>query len=108
MRRREFNVHGGVALAWSLLGGAASLPIGAWAQQRKIRVIGWLHTLSGDRSAPVVAAFREGLQGAGYVEGQNVAIESGSAGCQRHGHQHPILGANGKAAAVDCRAGTTC
>jgi len=75
MRRREFNVHGGVALAWSLLGGAASLPIGAWAQQRKIRVIGWLHTLSGDRSAPVVAAFREGLQGAGYVEGQNVAIE---------------------------------
>ena len=60
---------------WSLLGGAASLPISARAQQRTIPVIGWLHTLSGDRSAPVVAAFREALRGAGYVEGQNVAIE---------------------------------
>jgi putative ABC transport system substrate-binding protein len=38
-------------------------------------VIGWLHTLSGHRSAPVVAAFSEGLRSAGYVEGQNVAIE---------------------------------
>jgi putative ABC transport system substrate-binding protein len=34
-----------------------------------------LHSLSGDRSAPVIAAFREGLRAAGYVEGQNVAIE---------------------------------
>jgi len=51
------------------------LPISARAQQRTIPVIGWLHTLSGDRSAPVMAAFREALRGAGYVEGQNVAIE---------------------------------
>jgi len=75
MRRREFNVHGCVALAWSLLGGAASWPISARAQQRTIPAIGWLHTLSRDRSAPVVAAFLEGLRAAGYVEGQNVAIE---------------------------------
>ena len=75
MRRREFNLHGGAALAWSLLAGAASLPISARAQQRTIPVIGWLHPLSGGRSAPVVAAFSEGLRGAGYVEGQNVAIE---------------------------------
>jgi putative tryptophan/tyrosine transport system substrate-binding protein len=75
MRRREFIVHGGGTLAWSLLAGAASLPISARAQQRTIPVIGWLHPLSGDRSAPVVAAFSEGLRGAGYVEGQNVAIE---------------------------------
>src|SRR5262249_26186968 len=47
----------------------------ARAQQRTIPVIGWLHTLSRDRSAPVVAAFREGLRAAHYVEGQNVAIE---------------------------------
>src|SRR5262245_6912926 len=75
MRRREFIVHGGVTLAWSLLAGAASLPNGARAQQRTIPVMGWLHTLSRDRSAPVIAAFSEGLQAAGYVEGQNVAIE---------------------------------
>ena len=75
MRRREFNIHVGATLAWSLLGGAASLPISARAQQRTIPVIGWLHTLSRDRSAPVVAAFGEGLRAAGYIEGQNVAIE---------------------------------
>src|SRR5262245_8267991 len=75
MRRREFSVHGAVTLAWSLLSGAASLPISARAQQHTIPVIGWLHTLSADRSATVVSAFSEGLRAAGYVEGRNVAIE---------------------------------
>jgi ABC-type uncharacterized transport system substrate-binding protein len=38
-------------------------------------VIGWLHSLSADRSAPVIEAFQEGLREAGYIEGRNIAIE---------------------------------
>jgi len=80
VRRQNLSTAGVQYLWWCSArlvapGWAASLPISARAQQRTIPVIGWLHTLSGDRSAPVVAAFREALRGAGYVEGQNVAIE---------------------------------
>src|SRR5262245_45484117 len=67
MRRREFvTLLSGAALVWSLPGRT---------QHAAIPVIGWLHSMSADRSAPVVAAFREGLRSAGYVEGRNVAIE---------------------------------
>src|SRR6476620_9008928 len=38
-------------------------------------VIGFLHSASPDRYTPYLAGFRQGLQEAGYVEGQNVAIE---------------------------------
>jgi putative ABC transport system substrate-binding protein len=38
-------------------------------------VIGFLHSASPEPFAQFVAAFREGLKDAGYVEGQNVAIE---------------------------------
>jgi putative ABC transport system substrate-binding protein len=38
-------------------------------------VVGWLNGASPDGYAPYVAAFRQGLQQAGYVEGRNVAIE---------------------------------
>jgi len=34
-----------------------------------------LHTLSADRSTPVIGAFREGLRDASYIEGENIAIE---------------------------------
>jgi putative ABC transport system substrate-binding protein len=45
------------------------------AQQKAMPVIGYLISGSPGSNAPNVAAFREGLTEAGYVEGQNLAIE---------------------------------
>lgn len=45
------------------------------AQQKATPVVGYLGAGSPGPSAPFVAAFRQGLGEAGYVEGQNVAIE---------------------------------
>jgi hypothetical protein len=66
MRRREFN---------TLICGAAAWPLSARAQQPAKPVIGFLHSASAAAFTDLVAAFRKGLTDAGYVEGENVAIE---------------------------------
>jgi putative ABC transport system substrate-binding protein len=54
---------------------AAARPLGAGAQQNAVPVIGYLSPLSPEAGASDVAAFREGLLGAGFVEGRDAAIE---------------------------------
>ena len=66
MRRREFI---------SLIGGLAAIPLTARAQQSAIPVVGYLSAATPNEGEPLAAAFRRGLQEAGYVVGQNVAIE---------------------------------
>jgi putative tryptophan/tyrosine transport system substrate-binding protein len=48
---------------------------GVRAQQKAMPVIGFLHSSSPGPYALNTAAFRQGLNEIGYVEGQNVAFE---------------------------------
>jgi putative ABC transport system substrate-binding protein len=67
MKRREFIAG---------LGSVAARPLVARAQQPALPVIGFVAVGSSERFADRMAAFRDGLRRAGFVEGRNVGIES--------------------------------
>lgn len=66
MRRREFILG---------LGGAATWPLLAHAQQPKVPVIGFFRSSTAADSTTFVKALQQGLQDAGFVTNQNVAVE---------------------------------
>jgi len=69
MRRREFI---------TLLGSAAAAawPVATRAQQEAMAVVGYLGAGSPAAGVQIVAALRQGLTEAGYVDGRNLAIQS--------------------------------
>jgi putative ABC transport system substrate-binding protein len=83
MRRREFmTLAGGAVATW---------PPTARAQQPALPVVGFLRSASLADAASLVTAFRQGLKEAGFVEGNNVAVELRSA--EGHANRLPALAA---------------
>jgi putative ABC transport system substrate-binding protein len=65
--RREFIA--------ALRGALTAWPLAAHAQQAAVPVIGFLHSAALKGYAFYVTAFRNGLKEAGFIEGQNIAVE---------------------------------
>src|SRR5262245_54978643 len=65
MRRRDFI---------TLIGGAATWPLAARAQQPAVPLVGFLNSASPEVFADRLRAFHRGLKDTGFVEGENVGI----------------------------------
>jgi hypothetical protein len=61
VKRREFI---------TLLGGTATLPLAARAQQPAMPIVGFVTNRSAEATVRQATAFRKGLNETGYVEGQ--------------------------------------
>jgi putative ABC transport system substrate-binding protein len=66
MRRREFI---------TLLGGAATMPLAARAQQPALPVIGYIDGWSPEGFEPYLNALRQGLSETGYADGTRITLE---------------------------------
>src|SRR5271165_4560443 len=66
MRRRDFI---------TLLGGTTAWPLTARAQQKTMPVVGILAAPAPEPLHDQIAAFRQGMNESGYIEGENVTVE---------------------------------
>jgi putative ABC transport system substrate-binding protein len=82
-RRQFISAFGGAAIAW---------PLTAQAQQPALPVIGFLHAGSAEQNLQRLTAYGKGLNEAGFVEGQNVAIDFRWA--DGHGDRLPDMAAD--------------
>ena len=87
MRRRDF-----IALLGGTAATSVTLPLAARAQQPAMPVIGLLDSGASGDSEATGAAWRQGLQDTGFVEGRNVAIEYRFA--ENQNDRLPALAAN--------------